>query len=235
MKNIIILLILSACSIVAAAQDRINRVIKSIEHNQDVEMTYTERRTPKNHKVCRITKVLNFYSPKYYEKLVKAFEDERENTVSAMRTKDSFIYHFEDNRTESKYTLQSTPGRKGSSTTYTFVMTWRNKSLDKNGNTSEFIDRDGMMYPDGEQSLTSLDALQSLESLRSLESLKSLESLEELKELRRWGDEVRRVCRHQTDARSARSARRDDRSRCRTITTTDDEGNTTTFRYYGAI
>ncbi|MDE6854470.1 MAG: DUF5024 domain-containing protein [Muribaculaceae bacterium] len=226
MKNIIILLIITVCGISAAAQARIDRVVKSIEHNKDVEMTYSERRTPKRHKICRITKVLSFNSTKYYDKLVNAFEGERENTVSAMRTKDSFIYHFEDNRAESKYTLQSTPGHNGSSTSYTFVMTWRDKEQDRYGTTGDIIDQDGviMSHP--------------LQSLSSLEELHELRSLDKLKELRQWGDEVRRLCRHQTETRSSGASGRDSRSRtrCRTVTATDADGNTvTTVRYYESI
>ena len=44
------------------------------------------RRTTKDHKLYRITTVINFRNEAYYKRLVKAFEDERGNTISAVKT-----------------------------------------------------------------------------------------------------------------------------------------------------
>lgn len=90
------------------AQDRIDRVIDDLEKKADVETTYSENRTPKKHKLTRVTKVLNLHGPNskaYYKRLVKAFEDERTNAVSAIKNKQSYCYKFVDDKGSSTYTL----------------------------------------------------------------------------------------------------------------------------------
>ena len=64
----------------------------------DVETTYTERRAPRKKKLVRISRIMNFQNPKYYQQLIKAFEDERDNTVSASKTDKMMTYRFENNK-----------------------------------------------------------------------------------------------------------------------------------------
>jgi len=88
-----------------SAQGRIDRVIDDLEKKSDVETTYTERRTAKTHKLYRITIIVNFKKDEYYKRLAKAFEDEREKSVSAVKTRDQHTYKFVDNKGTSTYTL----------------------------------------------------------------------------------------------------------------------------------
>ncbi len=70
---------------------------------------------------------MNFQNPKYYQQLIKAFEDERDNTVSASKTDKMMTYRFENNKGTSTYSL--TWGQ-GYSAPYTLVMSWRSQDAD---------------------------------------------------------------------------------------------------------
>lgn len=92
-------------SVAASAQGRIDRVIDDLEKKNDVETTYTERRTAKSHKLYRTTMIINFKKDEYYKRLAKAFEDERDKSVSAIKTRDQRTYKFIDDKGTSTYTL----------------------------------------------------------------------------------------------------------------------------------
>ena len=51
MKQLIILLLTALIGLGSYAQDRIDRVIADLESKNDVETTYSERRTAKKHKL----------------------------------------------------------------------------------------------------------------------------------------------------------------------------------------
>lgn len=103
-RSLLILISLLA-GIAASAQGRIDRVIDDLEKKNDVETTYTERRTPKTHKLYRVTVVMGFNNDKYFERLAKAFEDEREKAVSAVKSREYRTYRFIDDKGTSTYTL----------------------------------------------------------------------------------------------------------------------------------
>lgn len=105
MKQFIIILLAVATYIGAFAQSRIDKVIADLENKNDVETTYSERRTAKKHKLYRITTVLNFNNENYYKRLAKAFEDEREKAVSAVKSNNTRTYKFVDDKGTSSYTL----------------------------------------------------------------------------------------------------------------------------------
>lgn len=113
--RIVILLLAMLAGISVSAQSRIDRAIDDLENKSDVETTYTERRTAKSHKLYRITIILNFQKEEYYKRLAKAFEDEREKSVSAIKTRDQRTYKFVDNKGTSTYTLYNN----------SVVKTWR--------------------------------------------------------------------------------------------------------------
>lgn len=105
MKQFIIILLAVASYVGVAAQSRIDKVIADLENKNDVETTYSERRTAKKHKLYRITTVLNFNNENYYKRLARAFEDEREKAVSAVKSNKTRTYKFVDEKGTSSYTL----------------------------------------------------------------------------------------------------------------------------------
>lgn len=104
------------------AQSKIDNLIDRYEKKKDVETTYTERRTPKK-QLYKVSKILIFRNQAYYENLMKAFEDERENSVSAVKTSTQITYKFQNKKGTSTYTL--TRERPN----YTLIMTWRSNDV----------------------------------------------------------------------------------------------------------
>ncbi len=126
-RTIISAIALLCIAISASAQAKIDKYIEDMEKRPDVETTYTERRAPRKKKLVRISRIMNFQDPKYYQQLIKAFEDERDNTVSASKTDKMMTYRFENNKGTSTYSL--TWGQ-GYSAPYTLVMSWRSQDAD---------------------------------------------------------------------------------------------------------
>lgn len=107
MKSIIIAIVIALFAPTLAAQSKIDKVIKDMEGKKDVKVTYIERRTPKSHKLYRETMILDFPGDNYYEKLAKAFNDERKNAVKASLSNNGmYIFEFEDDNNESRYVLK---------------------------------------------------------------------------------------------------------------------------------
>lgn len=136
-KYIAILICAVFCCGIMAAQGKIDKVINSLEDKNDVETTYTERRSPKKKKLVMTSRIFNFSNRAYYEKLCKAMEDERSNSVSAVKTKTQMTYRFDDDKGVSTYTLSCTAG---GSAPYVMVMTWRSNSADD----SSFLEESDM-------------------------------------------------------------------------------------------
>lgn len=126
-RTIISAIALLCIAISASAQAKIDKYIEDMEKRPDVETTYTERRAPRKKKLVRISRIMNFQNPKYYQQLLKAFEDERDNTVSASKTDKMMTYRFENDKGTSTYSL--TWGQ-GYSAPYTLVMSWRSQDAD---------------------------------------------------------------------------------------------------------
>ena len=126
-RTIISAIALLCIAISASAQAKIDKYIEDMEKRPDVETTYTERRAPRKKKLVRISRIMNFQNPKYYQQLLKACEDERDNTVSASKTDKMMTYRFENNKGTSTYSL--TWGQ-GYSAPYTLVMSWRSQDAD---------------------------------------------------------------------------------------------------------
>lgn len=160
-KYIIFLLCTVFCYGLSAAQGRIDKVIDSMESKPDVETTYTERRSPKKKKLMMTSRIFNFENTVYFEKLRKAFEEERPNSISAVKTKNQMTYRFDDDKGVSTYTL-SWSGDRGP---FTMVMTWRSSDA----NDSSFIIDDGALnFGPGGLSMTVDELLKSLDSGKTL-------------------------------------------------------------------
>ncbi|MBR5552143.1 MAG: DUF5024 domain-containing protein [Muribaculaceae bacterium] len=85
MKTIRIILVLTMMvisSVCLSAQKQINDVLKKIEMEKDVRVTYIEKRDTKSKKVYIKSKVISFQDEKFAEELIKAIEASRENSVS---------------------------------------------------------------------------------------------------------------------------------------------------------
>lgn len=117
----------------AAAQGRIDRVISELENKPDVETTYTERRTAKKHKLYRITTILTFKKDDYYNRAARAFESERSESVSAVKSTDMRKYMFENDKGSSTYILSRSNG------VYTLVKKWRSDKDDEGDDDSAYI------------------------------------------------------------------------------------------------
>lgn len=118
----------------AFGQGKIRKLISDMEKRPGVTATYTEKRTRDSHKLYRITCVLKFTNDVYYNQLAKAFDDERNNTVSATKDGVSRVYRFQDKNSSSTFTLS----KNGSF--YVVVMNWRdNKIGAKEGDESSMV------------------------------------------------------------------------------------------------
>ena len=121
MIRLIFAIMISAMALSASAQSKIDNLIEKFEKRNDVETTYTERRTPKR-QLYKVSKILIFRDQGYYNQLVKAFEDERDNSVSAVKTSSQITYKFQNKKGTSTYTLtRDVP--------YTLVMTWQSNGV----------------------------------------------------------------------------------------------------------
>lgn len=109
MNRIIMMALIILTSISVSAQKNIEKLIKEIEGMKDVTTTYSERRTPKSHKLYRISLVMNISrckaNEKIFERIPKAFEADRKDAVSATKTNSSFHYEFVDDKGRSTYTF----------------------------------------------------------------------------------------------------------------------------------
>lgn len=93
-------------SIASFAQARIDKEVARLEKSKDVEVTYTERRNPNTKKLIKQSIILNGDNKTQAEYLWKAFDEERENSVSVTKNRNSFIIKFEDKQFISSYILK---------------------------------------------------------------------------------------------------------------------------------
>ncbi|MDE6467459.1 MAG: DUF5024 domain-containing protein [Muribaculaceae bacterium] len=131
LKAFAVMLLVVVAALPAAAQDKIDKVLADLERKDDVTTTYSERRTRKKHKLYRITSVLTFTNKAYYQRLEKAFEDERANAVSAIKNNGARNYRFKGNKTESSYSLSHNNGK------YTVSKSWRDTSVSEGDDASD--------------------------------------------------------------------------------------------------
>ena len=121
MIRLIFAILISVMAVNGYAQSKIDNLIDRYEKRNDVETTYTERRTPKK-QLYKVSKILTIRNQALYSNLEKAFEDERENSVSAVKTSSQITYKFQNKKGTSTYTLtREAP--------YTLIMTWRSNTV----------------------------------------------------------------------------------------------------------
>ena len=114
-------ILISVMAVNGYAQSKIDNLIDRYEKRNDVETTYTERRTPKK-QLYKVSKILIIRNQALYSNLEKAFEAERENSVSAVKTSSQITYKFQNKKGTSTYTLtREAP--------YTLIMTWRSSDV----------------------------------------------------------------------------------------------------------
>ncbi|MCM1068232.1 MAG: DUF5024 domain-containing protein [Muribaculaceae bacterium] len=192
-----VVLMLALCPVFA--QDRIVKVIDELEKRSDVSTTYSERRTKKKHKLYRTTRVVSFNNDELYRKLEKAFEAERPNSISAVKSNGSRSYRFADEKGTSTFTL----------TQNSVVMSWRDNSVPDNED-------------DGSCNFNTGD-------LRGLEGLADMQfnelKLSDLDELRDWAEAQRQWSSKQREKSKDKKVKK---SCSRSSTTSNGRTSTTT-------
>lgn len=92
-------------SISSLAQAKIDKLVSSLEKDPNVQVTYTERRDPQTKKITRQSVILTGTKKTTGEMLWNAFEQERPNSVSVTKQRESFIIKFQDKHYKSSYVL----------------------------------------------------------------------------------------------------------------------------------
>lgn len=109
----------------ATAQQHIEAALGQASTNPDANVTYVERRDD-NHRLYRVTTVLQMSDPEVYRRLVEAFEADKGMTYYATRTSNLLCYRFRNNEGSSSYTLSN----DSSGNTFSLVKQWRAASED---------------------------------------------------------------------------------------------------------
>lgn len=178
-KTIFATIIMICAAVTASAQSKIDKLVGQLEKKSDVQVTYTENRDPQIKKITKQSTILSGHNENDAQKLWRAFEEERSNSVSITKTRNtSFIIKFQDNNYVSSYVLSIGEDRKSwslviskkSAKDESSISIWHNDELDR---LAEF-DLNG---------LDNLEALKGLERLEDLEGLEALKNLEKLNDL----------------------------------------------------
>ena len=175
MKNRFITLIAAAAvaiisSVPSFAQAKIDKLVSSLEKDPEVQVTYTERRDPQTKKIPRQSLILTGTRKFTGETLWNAFEQERPNSVSVTKQRESFIIKFQDKNYRSSYVL-SLSGKS-----WSLVITKR--GIDEDGDdwswsyNSDFNSLDGL-------DLSDLDLNSDFSDLSRLGSLGTLNDLDD--------------------------------------------------------
>ncbi len=155
-----VFLLFAAASVQLFAQDRIDRIVKDLESDANVQVTYTEHRNPKNKSIVKQSTILNGNSKSQAERLWAAFEKERENSVSVTKTRNqSFVIKFVSKKYRSSYVLSV------SGSSWSLV-------ISKNP-----VDGDETSSVDFDFDFSGLNALSSLDELNCLGELNQLNGL----------------------------------------------------------
>ncbi len=164
--TLLTLIAVVASSVNISAQANIDRLVRDLEKEQNVQVTYTEHRNPKTKKIIKQNTILNGNSESQARKLWKAFESERQNSVKVTKTRDtSFIITFQDSKYKSNYVLSV------NGTSWSLVITKREPSDrdDISYNVDiDFGDLDNLCFNGGELNLEQLKLLDGLKSLSNI-------------------------------------------------------------------
>lgn len=155
-RYILFSLCLFCASVFLSAQGDIDKVINVLEKKSDVETTYTERRSPKKKKLVMTSRIFNFENKSYFEMLRKSFEEERKNSISAVKTKSQMTYRFDDDKGVSSYTLSWSGTLANPHGPFTMVMTWRSNDA----SDTSFLPEDPSVieFTDGDLSMSMVDS-----------------------------------------------------------------------------
>ncbi len=107
MKHIrfIILAIISIFAISAVANPKIDKIVKELEKMKSVDVTYSEKRNPSTKDIAYATYLIKFSNTSKAKELLEIFKKERENSVEATKTKDTYTITFITNDVKSTYVL----------------------------------------------------------------------------------------------------------------------------------
>lgn len=152
-------------SVATIAQDKIDKLVASLEKESNVQVTYTERRNPQTKKIVRQSTILNGNRKQQAEWLWNAFEQERPNSVSVTKTgSKSFVIKFQDKNYISSYVL----GVNGTSWSLVITKRGANEDDDDYSFNYKLNDLNGL-------DLSGLCELSALESLNNLGSKLQIE------------------------------------------------------------
>lgn len=155
-RYILFSLCLFCASVFLSAQSDIDKIINVLEKKSDVETTYTERRSPKKKKLVMTSRIFNFENKSYFEMLRKSFEEERKNSISAVKTKSQMTYRFDDDKGVSSYTLSWSGTLANPHGPFTMVMTWRSNDASDTSFLPE--DPSAIEFTDGDLSMSMVDS-----------------------------------------------------------------------------
>lgn len=109
LRIIIAVCLATFCAITGSAQAAIQKIVDQLEKEKDISVTYSERRNPSTKKIVSQSTYLSGRNRADADKLWKAFEDERKNSVSVTKERNSsFIIKFEDKEYTAAYILSIT-------------------------------------------------------------------------------------------------------------------------------
>ncbi|MDE5553813.1 MAG: DUF5024 domain-containing protein [Muribaculaceae bacterium] len=240
---IIIALITSFASF---AQERIDKEVARLEKDSNVDVTYTERRNPKTKKIERQSIILNGNSKVQAQQLWRAFEAERENSISVTKKRNqSFIMKFEDKKYHASYVLTVNDSN------WSLVITKREPGADENdfsynvnGDCFNDLTFNGLELLDHFEQLNNLYKLNDLDGLNDLDKLNNLEGKSGSVKVN--GDvtvydsngnviyrKVGNKCKDAAKSEAKKSAKSKSKttSKTRTVTTTSHDGTSTTITY----
>lgn len=109
LRIIIAVCLATFCVITGSAQAAIQKIVDQLEKEKDISVTYSERRNPSTKKIVSQSTYLSGRNRADADKLWKAFEEERKNSVSVTKERNSsFIIKFENKEYTSSYILSIT-------------------------------------------------------------------------------------------------------------------------------
>lgn len=235
-------------SFASFAQDRIDKEVARLEKDSNVDVTYTERRNPKTKKIERQSIILNGNSKVQAQQLWRAFEAERENSISVTKKRNqSFVMKFEDKKYHSSYVLTVNDSK------WSLVITKREPGVDDSDNGFSY-NYSGDCFNDltfnGHELLDNFEQLNNLYKLNDLDGLNDLDKLNGLEGksgtvkvngdvtvydsngnviYRKVGNKSKDAAK--SEAKKSSKTKSKSTSKTRTVTTTSNDGTCTTITY----
>lgn len=107
MKHIrfFILAVVSTFAISVVANPKIDKIVKELEKIKTVDVTYSEKRDPNTKEITYATYLMKFSNASKAKELLDIFKKERENSVEATKTTDTYTITFINQNVKSTYVL----------------------------------------------------------------------------------------------------------------------------------